>query len=177
MINVTDSPLARSPTFNPPNPNCCNSGRTSSLTSLTSASIRIPGIRIPSPSSWNENTNIDGYANIWVFVVSARLVEAENLSSLRSNAHKVIRKILLLFELSLHLNWAMPISLPTYQLFAYNSLLTPWYSCQARIQEFTLVGAPWIGEGSRDGQGPQRVQGSARWGGPGGRSPREAHEN
>ena len=35
---------------------------------------------------------------------------------------------------------------------------------QARIQEFTLVGAPWIGEGSGDGQGPQRVQGSARWG-------------
>ena len=113
MINVTDSPLARSPTFNPPNPNCCNSGRTSSLTSLTSASIRIPGIRIPSPSSWNENTNINGYDNIWVFVVSARLVEAENLPSLRSKAHKVIRKILLLFELSLHLNWAMPISLPT----------------------------------------------------------------
>ena len=29
--------------------------------------------------------------------------------------------------------------------------------CQARIQEFTLVGAPWIGEGSGDRQGPQRV--------------------
>ena len=28
---------------------------------------------------------------------------------------------------------------------------------QARIQEFTLVGAPWIGEGSGDRQGPQRV--------------------
>ena len=32
---------------------------------------------------------------------------------------------------------------------------------QARIQEFTLVGTPWIGEGSGDHQGPQRVQGSA----------------
>ena len=28
---------------------------------------------------------------------------------------------------------------------------------QARIQEFTLVGVPWIGEGSGDRQGPQRV--------------------
>ena len=35
---------------------------------------------------------------------------------------------------------------------------------QARIQEFTLVGAPWIGEGSGDRQGPQQVQGSAQWG-------------
>ena len=35
---------------------------------------------------------------------------------------------------------------------------------QARIQEFTLVGAPWKGEGSGDHQGPQRVQGSTRWG-------------
>ena len=35
---------------------------------------------------------------------------------------------------------------------------------QARIQEFTLVGAPWIDEGSGDRQGPQRVKGSARWG-------------
>ena len=44
-------------------------------------------------------------------------------------------------------------------------------ACQARIQEFTLVGAPWIGEGSGDRQGPQRIQGSARWGALGGRSP------
>ena len=35
---------------------------------------------------------------------------------------------------------------------------------QARIQEFTLGGAPWIGEGSGDRQRPQLVQGSARWG-------------
>ena len=38
---------------------------------------------------------------------------------------------------------------------------------QARIQEFTLVGAPWIGEGS----------GQRRVGGPGGEAPQEAHEN
>ena len=44
---------------------------------------------------------------------------------------------------------------------------------QARIQEFTLVGAPWIGEGSGDRQGPQRVQGSARWGALGGEAPRK----
>ena len=50
-----------------------------------------------------------------------------------------------------------------------------WY--QARIQEFTLVGAPWIGEGSGDRQGPQRVQGRARWGALGGEPPVEAHEN
>ena len=30
------------------------------------------------------------------------------------------------------------------------------------------MGAPWIGEGSGDRQGPQRVQGSARWGALGG---------
>ena len=44
---------------------------------------------------------------------------------------------------------------------------------QARIQEFTLVDAPWIGEGSGDRQGPQRVQGSARWGAPVGKAPRK----
>ena len=43
---------------------------------------------------------------------------------------------------------------------------------QARIQEFTLVGAPWIGEGSGDRQGPQRVQG-AQWGALGGEAPRK----
>ena len=50
-------------------------------------------------------------------------------------------------------------------------------SYQARIQEFTLGGAPWIGEGSDDRQGPQRVQGSARWGALGGEAPWEAHGN
>ena len=44
---------------------------------------------------------------------------------------------------------------------------------QARIQEFTLGGAPWIGEGSWDRQGPQRVQGSALWGALGGKAPRK----
>ena len=44
---------------------------------------------------------------------------------------------------------------------------------QARIQEFMLVGAPWIGEGSGDRQGPKRVQGSARRGAPGGEGPRK----
>ena len=38
---------------------------------------------------------------------------------------------------------------------------------------FTLVGAPWIGEGSGYRQGPQRVQGSARWGALGGEAPRK----
>ena len=41
------------------------------------------------------------------------------------------------------------------------------YACirvQAWIQEFTLVRAPWIGEGSGVCQGSQRVKGSSRWG-------------
>ena len=35
----------------------------------------------------------------------------------------------------------------------------------------SVGGAPWIGEGSDDRQGPQRVQGSARWGALGGEAP------
>ena len=47
------------------------------------------------------------------------------------------------------------------------------YHYQARIQEFTLGVAPWIGEGSGDRQGPQRVQGSAQWRALGGKAPRK----
>ena len=53
------------------------------------------------------------------------------------------------------------------------------WCCGARQQAgadpgiYVRGGAPWIGEGSGDRQGPQRVQVSARWG----RSPPAAHEN
>ena len=64
-----------------------------------------------------------------------------------------------------------------FNIAAYFFLIVGYATSQARIQEFTLVGAPWIGDGSGDRQGPQRVQGSARWGAREGRSPPEAHEN
>lgn len=54
IIRVTDRPLARSPTFRAPKDNCCNRGRISSLMTSTSTSIKIPGIRRPSPSSWKQ---------------------------------------------------------------------------------------------------------------------------
>lgn len=53
-IKVKDRPLARSPTFRAPKDNCCNRGRIWSLMTSTSTSIKIPGIRRPSPSNWKQ---------------------------------------------------------------------------------------------------------------------------
>lgn len=53
-IKVKDRPLARSPTFRAPKDNCCNRGRIWSLMTSTSTSIKIPGMRRPSPSSWKQ---------------------------------------------------------------------------------------------------------------------------
>ena len=50
---------------------------------------------------------------VFQLLISARLVKADTSSSLRSKAHKVIwENLYYIFDLGLHLNWAIPTSLP-----------------------------------------------------------------